>query len=251
MLPAQIDDAAFDALHDRPDDWLPALRALADGTFHGWPWLLMTRLTGRPMTPAWPGLDEAAKCALLRQIGALIAQVQALPVPAALLARSLVWADFIATQRAGCAERQRRTGLPAHLLAQLGTFLAGPLPDTAADGAAARVLLTGEYTPMNLLVDHADAARLAGMFDFGDGLIGPPAYDWLGPLCFLAAGRPPRIAALREGLGLGVPWTADLRQRLLRLLLLHRYSQLRGQLQLDGWQAAPSFEDLAERLWGG
>ena len=98
---------------------------------------------------------------------------------------------------------------------------------------------------MNLLVD---GARLAGMYDFGDGLLGPGAYDWLGPLCFLAAGKPARCAALLQGLGV-TRWDAELRQRLLRLLLLHRYSALRGQIALPGWQQAPTFEALAELLW--
>lgn len=305
MLPARIDDDAFDALHARPHDWLPALRTLADalgslgagdlqaatgggsalvallgedrvlkcyppdmqdhhgfelgalpvlcdrlavptprllanGVHHGWSWMLMSRLTGTPMTTAWPGLPEPDKCALLRQIGALIAQVHALPVPASMRPLAPAWADFLTRQRAGCVERQQRTRLPAQLLAQLDRFLDGPVPD------GPDVLLTGEYTPMNLLVA---GPRLAGMYDFGDGLLGPRAYDWLGPLCFLAAGQPARIAALRDGLGLTLSWTADLRQQLLRLLLLHRYSGLRGQLKLDGWQEAPSFEDLAERLW--
>lgn len=312
MLPAQIDDDTFDALHERPQDWLPELRTLADalgslgagdlqpasgggsalvalladgrspdrvlkcyppnmrdhfdfelgalpvlsdrltvptprlladGVHHGWPWLLMTRLTGTPMTATWPGLAAPDKCAQLRQIGSLITQVHALPVPAAMRPRSLVWADFITRQRAGCAARQQRTGLPPHLLAQLDSFLDGPIPE------GADVLLTGEYTPMNLLVDAGDPSRLAGMYDFGDGMLGPREYDWLGPLCFLAAGQPPRIAALREGLGLTVPWSAEQRRQLLRLMLLHRYSCLRAQIKLDGWQQAPSFEALADRLW--
>ncbi len=312
MLPANPDDDAFDALHARPADWLPALRALADGLgalgagdlqaatgggsalvalladgrrpdrvlkvyppsmqdhhgfelatlpllagrlavptpqlqahghLDGWPWMLMTRLRGQPMTAAWPALDEAGRCALLRQIGALIAQVQALPVPASMRPLAPHWPDFIARQRAGCAARQQHTGLPAHLLAQLDGFMDGPLPE------GPDVLLTGEFTPMNLLVDAADPARLAGMYDFGDGLLGPGPYDWLGPLCFLAAGQPARIAALRAGLGLARPWSADQRRQLLRGILLHRYSCLRAQLKLDGWQQAPTFEDLADRLW--
>jgi hygromycin-B 7''-O-kinase len=225
---------------------VPTPRLLADGTHDGWPWLLMTRLAGTPMTTAWPELAEAGRCALLRQIGALIAQVHALPVPASMRPLAPVWADFIARQRAGCAARQQRTGLPAHLLAQLDAFLDGPIPD------GPDVLLTGEYTPMNLLVDADDGARLAGMYDFGDGLIGPGAYDWLGPLCFLAAGQPARVAALRDGLGLqAAAWRPDQRHQLLRLMLLHRYSCLRAQLTLDGWQQAPTFEDLADRLWAG
>ena len=31
--------------------------------------------------------------------------------------------------------------------------------------------------------------------------------------------------------------------------LLHRYSGLRAQIRLDGWQQAASFEALADRLW--
>lgn len=308
MLPAQIDDDAFDALHARPDAWLPDLRALADALGHlgagtlvaasgggsalvallgddrvlkcyppsmqdhfdyelgalpvlcgqlavptprllahgdhqGWPWMLMSRLAGSPMTTAWDTLAEGARCDLLRAIGALIAQVHALPVPASMRPRSPRWHDFIARQRAGCAARQQRTGLPAHLLAQLAGFVDGPLP---GDPGGPDVLLTGEYTPMNLLVD---GPRLVGMFDFGDGLLGPRAYDWLGPLCFLAAGAPARIAALRAGLGIATPWVSEARQQLLRLLLLHRYSCLRAQLKLPGWQRAPSFEALADLLW--
>jgi hygromycin-B 7''-O-kinase len=227
---------------------VPTPRLLAAGAHQGWPWLLMTRLAGTPMTAAWPALAEADKCALLQAIGALAAEVHALPVPDSLRPLAPAWPDFIARQRLGCAARQQRTGLPAHLLAQLEGFIQGPLPD--ADGGGPAVLLTGEYTPMNLLLQ---GPRLAGMYDFGDGLLGPRAYDWLGPLCFLAAGHPARCAAFRQGLGTDVVgvWDAGLRQRLLRLLLLHRYSCLRTQIALPQWQRAPSLEALAELLWGG
>ena len=228
---------------------VPTPRLMDAGTHDGWPWLLMTRLPGVPMTGAWPALPEAGKCALLRQIGALASQVHALPVPAALRPLAPPWADFVARQRAGCFARQQRTGLPAHLLAQLEAFLDGPLPDDAAGNRD--VVLTGEYTPMNLLVDAGDGARLSGMFDFGDGLLGHRAYDWLGPLCFLAAGQPARRLAFVQGLGLGADWDAPQRRQLLRLMLLHRYSCLRAQISLPDWQQAPTFEDLAERLWGG
>jgi hygromycin-B 7''-O-kinase len=216
---------------------VPTPVLLDSGEQGGWPWLLMTQLHGEPLTDRWPLLDETQKHGLLRTLGALAAEVHARPVGAVAL-QAPAWADFIAGQLQQCTARQQRTGLPSHLLAQLPAFLSGPLP-TGSD-----VILTGEYTPMNLLVD---GERLVGMYDFGDGLVGPRAYDWLGPLCFFCAGHAARVQAFFAGVGV-LPDTAE-RQALLRLMLLHRYSNLKAQLALPGWQQASSFEALAALLW--
>ncbi len=217
---------------------LPTPALLAQGHAGGWPWTLMTRLPGTGLEHVWTALDEAQKCRVLRAIGELTAEVHACPVgeQATLAPR---WRDFIAAQRVRCVQRQQRTGLPPHLLAQLPAFLdAGPVPE------GPDVLLTGEYTPMNLLVD---GDRLTGLYDFGDGLIGPAPYDWLGPLAFMAAGHAARCDAYFAGYGMA-GWRA-MRHDLLRLLLLHRYSHLKVQLALPDWERAPTFEALAERLW--
>ncbi len=305
QLPADIDVAAFDALHDDPAAWrgvieslarehgapdaadvrqqtegtvlvalmgrervlklyppflrdhfeferamlaqlhgrlrVPTPQLLTSGEREGWPYLVMTQMAGEPLTATWPTMSEAERCALLRELGALAAEVHALPVgPLATLAPR--WDDFIARQRERCLHRQQRTGLPAHLLAALPAFIAGPLPEGPA------VLLTGEYTPFNLFTTVcATGHRLSAMFDFGDGLVGPREYDWLGPQCFLVAGDAARSAAFMHGVGAAVD--SDMRLRLMRLLLLHRYSNLTAQVAVEGWQHAPSFEDLARRLW--
>jgi hygromycin-B 7''-O-kinase len=216
---------------------LPTPALLATGERDGWPYSVITQLAGEPLPATWPQMTESRRLALLRTLGALTVEVHALPVGriAALAPR---WADFIAAQRERCLGRQQRTGLPEHLLAQVPKFIAGPLPECEA------VLLTGEYTPMNLFTIDG---RLAAMYDFGDGLVGPREYDWLGPLCFLAAGSAERCAAFMGGVG--VELTEALRSRLMRLMLLHRYSHLRAQLRIIGWETARDFEDLAERAW--
>lgn len=226
---------------------LPTPVLVADGAAGDggtWPWLWITQLRGEPLTAAWPRLDEPARGAVLRQIGATMAAVHALPVDP-LRAWAPPWAEFLQRQRAGCARRQARTGLPAHLLAQLAGFLEGPLPISPEE---ADVPLTGEYTPENLLHDLAQPGRLSAMFDFGDGLVGPRAYDWLGPMCFLAAGSAPRLDALFDGY-VGRPFDRALREPLLRLLLLHRYSCLPAQIACPGWAEAPDFPALAARIW--
>lgn len=226
---------------------VPTPHLLADGTAgedDRWPWLWMTQLCGEPLTAAWPRLDESARLAVLQQIGASMAAVHALPV-APMQAWAPRWADFLLRQHAGCHARQARNGLPAHLLSQLAAFLPGPLPFNASEPD---VPLTGEYTPMNLLHDPAQPGRLSAMFDFGDGLVGPRAYDWLGPMCFLAAGSAARLDALFDGYA-GRPFDRQLREPLLRLLLLHRYSCLPAQIACPGWAEAPDFASLAARIW--
>jgi hygromycin-B 7''-O-kinase len=231
----EFESAVLRMLHGKLS--LPTPRLVATGERDGWPYLVMTQLAGDPLTATWPNMSEPQRLQLLRTLGALTAEVHALPAePVLKLAPR--FADFIAQQRQRCGARQQRTGLPAHLLRRLDAFIAGPLPECEA------VLLTGEYTPMNLFTRDG---VLAAMFDFGDGLVGPREYDWLGPLCFLAAGSAERCAAFMAGTGTEL--TAPLRLQLLRLLLLHRYSNLRGQLALPGWQEVPDFETLAERLW--
>jgi hygromycin-B 7''-O-kinase len=229
--------AMLERLHGRLR--VPTPKLLAHGERDGWPYTVMSQLTGEPLTAAWPRMGEAARCALLRELGTLAAEVHALPAQGI---ESLAprWDDFIARQRERCIERQRRTGLPPHLLAQVPAFIiGGPLPEGEP------VLLTGEYTPMNLFVDAGE--RLCAMFDFGDGLIGPREYDWLGPMCFLAAGQPAQLAAFFGGYG--VTLTEPVRLVLLRMLLLHRYSHLPAQIALPGWQKASDFEQLAALIW--
>ncbi len=220
---------------------VPTPELLAEGERDGWPYLVMTQMAGEPLTSTWPVMNEAERCALLHELGALAAEVHALPVGevAALAPR---WDDFIARQRERCVSRHQRTGLPAHLLAQVPAFVAGPLPEGPA------VLLTGEYTPFNLFTTaSATGHRLSAMFDFGDGLVGPREYDWLGPQCFLVAGDAGRSAAFMHGYGAQVD--EAMRLRLMRLLLLHRYSHLKAQVAIEGWQDLRSFEELAARLW--
>lgn len=216
---------------------LPTPRLLGTGQRDGWPYLVIGRLAGVPLVQVWSALTEPQRLQALRDIGRLAAQAHALPVsPLAALAPP--WPAFVQRQRAGCLHRQQRTGLPAHLLAQLQPFVEGELP------SGPDVVLTGEYTPMNLMWG---GQALNGMFDFGDGLIGPREYDWLGPLCFLAAGHAARVQALMAGYGAELD--ADLRLQLLRLLLLHRYSHLPAQIACPGWQQAADFEALATLIW--
>ena len=47
---------------------VPTPVLLKTGEREGWPWVLMSQLSGTALTAVWPALDESAKCALLSSI---------------------------------------------------------------------------------------------------------------------------------------------------------------------------------------
>jgi hygromycin-B 7''-O-kinase len=225
----------------------PALRC--DGEHDGWTYLIMSRLAGAPLDDVWPALDEVERCDLLVQIGALIAEVQRVP-PGSLVDLEPSWDDRLRDQRAGCVARHRERGLPAALVDDLDRFL--DRVTHALPAGAPPVLLTGEYTPENLLVARDDGRlRIVGLIDFGDATTGPAEYDLLGPGTFLAAGDPVRLRALLEGRGYArEDLTPRFRDCLMALLLLHRHSDLPVQVRIEGWrERARTLDELAAIVW--
>lgn len=222
---------------------IPVPELLATGALPGgWTYVVMTRLRGVLLESVWPSLDRAARVQLLREVGRVMAAAHALDA-APLQDLPPPWDGFVRAQIVGCKARHQRLGAPAWLTGSVDEWIAARR-SLVPDGAH-RVVLTGEYTPFNLFTT---ANRLSAMFDFGDGLVGPREYDWLGPMCFLAAGDAAALDAFFDGYH-GRPFDRAQREPLLRLLLLHRYSALRAQIALPGWQALPDFATLAATVW--
>lgn len=218
---------------------------LHEGEIDGWPYLIMTRLEGASLEDVWRGAAAAERVELLGQIGALIARVHALD-PGPIAAIGPHWDDFLAAQRAGCVARHARLTLPAPLLAELEAYLDRVMP--AIPRVIAPVILTGEYTPANLLVTRrADRWQLTGLIDFGDVWCGAADYDLLGPATFLAAGDLARLGALLAARGHAPGELGPaLRDRLMALLLLHRHSDLDAQIRIPDWRdRAHSLDELA------
>lgn len=228
---------------------LPIPEIVTEGERDGWPYLVITRLSGTLGSEVWPQLPEDQKERVLRQIGETIAAVQRVP-PGELAAIEPRWHDFMRRQMQGCKARHERLGLAPK-------FLAG-LDDLLRDAArlipmnAPPVILIGEYIPENFLLACDDGQwSLAGLFDFGDVLTGWRDYDLLGPGAFMAAGRPGRVKSLLEGFGQA---TLDftLKRRLMALMLLHRASDLNGHICIEGWQErAANLVELQDLIWPG
>ncbi|MES2193769.1 MAG: aminoglycoside 3'-phosphotransferase/choline kinase family protein [Pseudomonadota bacterium] len=228
---------------------VPIPEIMLEGERDGWPYLVITRLSGVVGSEAWPGLPEEAKERVLAQIGETIAQVQRTPVGD--LARvQPQWPHFMAQQIAGCRARHQRLGLLPRFLDGLDDLLADAEALVELDGPP--VILTGEYIPENFLLScHDGNWRLSGLIDFGDVMPGRGEYDLLGPSAFMTAGMPRRVRSLFEGYGYSrAECVFNLKRRLMALMLLHRFSDPVRHICIEGWQQkAGDLFELQELLW--
>ena len=228
---------------------LPIPEIVFEGERDGWPYLVITRLSGTVASEVWPTLPEDQKERVLGQIGATIAEVQRVPVGELALIEPR-WDRFIAAQIEGCRARHTRLGLPAKFLNGLDDLLREvpmliPLH-------APPVILVGEYIPENFLVSRDGAGwRLSGLFDFSDVMTGWGEYDLLGPSAFMTAGMPRRVQSLLGGFGYAAAdIDATLKRRLMALTLLHRASDPVRHICIEGWQEkADDLFELQDLIW--
>ena len=115
------------------------------------------------------------------------------------------------------------------------------------------VILTGEYTPMNILVHQVKGVwHIVGLIDFGDSMLGMPEYDLLGPGVFLIQGNKDLLKEFLLSYGYSQDrMTHMLSHKLTALMLLHKYSNLNVQIRIKDWKSkVNSLEDLENLVWG-
>jgi hygromycin-B 7''-O-kinase len=199
----------------------------------GWTYVVFTRLSGTSLNEVWNALPLPQKSKLMREIGRLMHEVHALKV-GDLSDLKPEWNSFLLDQKNGYRSRHERLKMPDWLLKESENFIETVFPALMNEKP---VILTGEYTPFNLLVEtEAGETRLTGMIDFGDVQIGQREYDFLGPILFLAQGNADLISDLFSGYGIA-PMNPALQDRLALLMILHRYSNLRAQIQIKDWES--------------
>jgi hygromycin-B 7''-O-kinase len=228
---------------------VPIPEIVLEGERDGWPYLVITRLSGVLGTQAWPVLPEDQKERVLAGLGETIAEVQRGPA-GELSGIEPRWDRFIARQIEGCRARHARLGLPPKFLDGLDDILREATTLIPLDAPA--VILTGEYIPENFLLSSEGGSwRLSGLIDFGDVMTGWGEYDLLGPSAFMTAGMPGRVRNLLGGFGYS---KADIdftmKRRLMALMLLHRASDPVNHICIEGWQhKAGNLLELQELLW--
>ena len=215
----------------------------------GWTYVILSRLPGVTLERVWPDCSLAEKADLLALIGEMMAEVHSVPV-GDVANLEPAWGGFLAGQVARCRARHERLGMPRWFVEGVEAFVEEAMP--MLPSAFEPVILTGEYTPFNLLVEQGGGRwGFSGMIDFGDAMVGFREYDLLGPIVFLGEGEPELIRSLLRGYGYEDSQLDEgLRRRLMLLQVLHRYSNFRVQVRIDGWESrAASFEALTGLLF--
>lgn len=207
----------------------------------GWRYVLMSRLHGEDLAPAWARVPRPHRERIVTEAGELLAALHALdPAPLADVLGPEDWGGFLDRQAAGAVERQRVRGLSEGWLEQIPDFLASvPLPR-----APRAALLHTEVMRQHLLAD-ADGWRLTGLIDFEPAMTGDPAYDFVAVGLFVTGGDPGLLGRLSRAYGRTFDPSV-----LLAYTLLHVYSDLPWYLREMPRPAGETLPELAGTWFG-
>lgn len=207
---------------------------LAQGELSGWPYVVLSRLPGVALDQVWPALSPTQRCEAARNIGAMVAELQALPPPSP----APSWPAFLEQRIKAAASLPGPPLLVAAipgLLRRAGPHLRAPV-----------VFLHTELLGAHVLVDPAAPTVPTGLIDFAEAMVGHPALELGALVDFLFHDEAGLLAAFFEGYGDGpLAALADDAEALLGAYLVHQYASL--PRLLGGLSRQPgSLEELAE-----
>lgn len=227
---------------------VPTPALLHSGYHAGWPFLIMSRVEGLPLSKEWKTLSHDQKRTLMGQLGEIVAKHHAIKVDRDFPGPK--WAEFLPEQKEKCFERHQRLGMPQALLQDIPHYLEAHFSQVPIH-LSSPVLLTCEYTPPNILCQwEGSQLKISGLIDYGDTMIGFNEYDLIGPCTFLAEGNRDLLIAFLNGYGFKRDELNEtLKSRLMTLLLLHRYSNFDIQIKIPNWRECQSISDLEDLIW--
>jgi len=193
-------------------------KIIQKGIFEGWNFFMMTRVPGELLIDVWNLLSKDERIGIAVDLGKLLQQMHALDINV-YKELNQDFDQWIIKQKNQVEQHHNGTGLSSHLVREVKDYVASFEPSSE------KVLLTGEYTPFNLIVNRVQNRWiLTGLIDFADCFIGEPHYDLLGPILFKFYKEPELTRAFLNSYGLEL--TDQVQVRLMQLLLLHQYSNL-------------------------
>ncbi|MCA1593091.1 MAG: aminoglycoside phosphotransferase family protein [Acidobacteria bacterium] len=220
------------------------------GELEGWPYIVMSRLTGLPMREMWPEINARDRLEIVARLGVAMRELHVHDAPLSPDALNRDWHGFVERQARASVERQRDCGANPEWLESLPEFIAARLK-TLPEGFRP-VLLHGDVHPGNVLVVESGGRwRVSGLFDFGDSFCGFHEYEFVAPGVLMVQGRRELQRAMLAAYGYAeAQLDLNLRARLMLLTVLYECSDLRKYaLRLAPDAVRLTLDELEAAIW--
>lgn len=210
---------------------IPTPRLQAADRWQGYPYVVMKRLSGTPLTEMWDAITEDERRSIILQLGIAVRAMHDLPVDL-FAAAPFRWHPFIDRQRESVLTTHRNWGLDPSWLSQIPEYLAG----TPLDGhdPAHMVPLHTELMLEHVFIEKREGDwTVSGVIDFEPSMVGHREYEFCAVGLFITRGDRDLFRLFLSSYGYpDRELTPDLSRRIMMLLLLHRYGNLRRFLGL-------------------
>ncbi len=217
------------------------------GAYEGWDYLIMSELEGSLLIDLWDQLTFEEKIECSTDLGKVIREFHSISNDS-FKTIDVDWQSFIKNQYLTVVDKQIKANLPQKFLNTLEEYL----EESCINYHPTLRLLTGEYTPFNLLFNKDnDNWKLTGVIDFADCFLGDPEYDLLGPILFMFNGNKELTTSFLLSYGYRKEELNDyLRKKLMTYTLLHRFSNIEYYISRNPEaNNCDSFEDLSRQLF--
>jgi hygromycin-B 7''-O-kinase len=211
-------------LYDRSPIRTP--RLIASGNAGRYPYIVMEKLEGSPMSHVWPELSGSERRNVIARLGRVVRAFHAMPA-GPFDGGSFRWRSIIGHQRDALVANHRNCGLSEEWIAQLRDYVDGcpqdfldPLPP---------VPLHTELMQEHILLERTGAEWTpAGLVDFEPSMVGHADYEFCAVGLFITRGDRNLFRLFLSSYGYHEQdLTDELSRRIMTLMLLHRYSNLK------------------------
>ncbi|GGI15192.1 aminoglycoside phosphotransferase family protein [Gottfriedia solisilvae] len=217
------------------------------GQFEGWNYIIMTELKGTLLIDIFDILSIEEKAQIAKDLGELIKEVHSATITSDNNEQT-AWNHFMNAQYENLAKHHKQNELNEHFQNQLSEYV--KLETLKSSNQL--VLLTGEYTPFNLIMNKENGMwKFTGLIDFADCFVGNSTYDLLGPIAFMFYPNKGLNRMFLESYGYKPEELNDgFQKELLTYLLLHRFSNISYyQQKSESAKNAQSFEELEKIIF--
>jgi|GEM_PF-2658341 len=198
-------------------------KLISTGQFEGWSYLVMSELKGTLLIDVFDDLSFEEKKQIAFDLGKIIREIHGATVTTNQDDYDH-WMKFITNQLEQVENHHKNNEMNDELFTQLTSYI----EDKTLQRREQIVLLTGEYTPFNLIMNKVDDMwRFTGLIDFADCFIGNSKYDLLGPIAFMFYPFEGLNKIFLESYGYTEnELNEGLQKELMTYLLLHRFSNI-------------------------